>query len=423
MSEHTATVPQFLQCQGCKEANRSLIAGKLDWYSYSSLRNTANSITPVGEINLRRAKTMPRRETVIATMAHPSKTAARSTLARPNRRRSAGTLHSALKIFTVLLGVILLLQLIGPPILDQVVSSPSGLRFLSGSRENSVSTEWDLVIIKFLSTVRPIHFRTDKIESAFKENSSSPFVLLTLNSGVPSINVDNLHPMYKRHGRCSSVEYIIRNITSNPDFPPLNLTALIDVSDGEAPTVATFSSARHWHSWKDVIPMPLGNRNGWRAGKATPIESWDTYINENVVKTHANFPWSTKENKAVFRGSLRMCDHVLGSCNWENGARCQNSERWDECNRGVLYKRVWRIRQYFDVAFTRWVLRPDRNFHQVDGAPAAVEEIPFADFQKYKLILNVGAINGMFSTHLLPILQAVVSENEHQTSCMLTNEL
>ncbi|CDF36723.1 unnamed protein product [Chondrus crispus] len=147
-----------------------------------------------------------------------------------------------------------------------------------------------------------------------------------------------------------------------------------------------------------LTPVPLGNSRGTNVEWGTPFEGWNSYIDNTIVSKHANYSWNEKFEKALFRGSLSMQKFKLGSCNEENGGRCERAQKWNEVNRGVMYERAKQAPDLFDVGFTQLKKKEDGPAKCFDDAPQVRESIKFADFQKFKYILNVGNNQGKFAS-------------------------
>lgn len=264
--------------------------------------------------------------------------------------------------------------------------------------------EYQHIIRTFLSTVPHAHYRSDRMHFLHNRNKTFTCAIVTISRGQARVEWSKAPQAknYYHKGRLSVLEQTMKAVTSLPHFPyNINVTVLVDLTDGggaKRPVTTTFATARVWRAWTSMIPVPMGStedEDWWNisssTGTSNPVVGWDRYVQTFVVDKWKNYPWYSKESKAVFRGALKVCTFVLGSCNWENQAKCQRTAKWSECARGVLFKKVRRFRSLFDVAFTKWIMKKGKNFHQFDGAPLAKNSIAYADFQKYKFILNVGS--------------------------------
>lgn len=268
---------------------------------------------------------------------------------------------------------------------------------LSGVQESftTIRQDWKVVLNNFLDDTDPDMFSARKIRRHFYSdinNVQSTCMLVTIKNG----NV-TFHEKYKenRHSRASSAKYILRKIAKEKGRSLAGATFMVMMSDGHRPFVPTFGSARHWKDWKMLTPVPLGNSRGANLEWGTPFEGWNSYIDNTIVSTHANYSWNDKYEKALFRGSLSMQTYKLGSCNEENGGRCERATKWSEVTRGVLYERTKEAPDLFDIVFTQHKPKADGPGNQFEGAPRPQKSMKFHDFQKFKYIVNVGNNQGM----------------------------
>lgn len=264
----------------------------------------------------------------------------------------------------------------------------------------SVKIDFHRIISKFMNTAPPLSFSEDFIRRHFdnnENNSHNTTMLVIIRNGYASFVH---HFPESRHGRTSSVKYIVQKLlrdrmNRNGQLMP-NVTFPVMVNDGHQPRVPMFGSARHWKHWTMLIPVPLGNQRGVLEGWGTPLEGWDSYVKRRITNLQSRYPWISKENKALFRGALGMQSYKLGSCNSENYRACQRATKWSEVNRGVLYVVAGKREDLFDIGFTSHKSRPNAPQNAFQGAPRIVPIMPFEDFQKYKYLLNVGSNQGKF---------------------------
>lgn len=268
----------------------------------------------------------------------------------------------------------------------------------SGVQESftTIRQDWRIVLNNFLDDADPDMFSARKIREHFYSdfnNVQSSCMLVTIKNGNVTFN-----EKYREnsHSRASSVKYILRRIVKEKGPTLAGATFMVMVSDGHRPLVPTFGSARHWKDWKMLTPVPLGNSRGTNVEWGTPLEGWNSYIDNTIVNTHVNYSWNKKYEKALFRGSLSMQTYKLGSCNEENGGRCARAAKWSEVNRGVLYERTKEAPDLFDVVFTQHKPKADGPSNQFEGAPRPQESMKFHDFQKFKYVLNVGNNQGKY---------------------------
>lgn len=254
-----------------------------------------------------------------------------------------------------------------------------------------IRSSWIRVLSGFMRDLPISAFAAHDIVAHFKMNANNVqdnCVLVRIADGKATF--EKSFPD-ARHGRYTSVVYMITNILSEKAHGIPDMTFLVMLNDGHNPHVPTFGAARHWDSWQNLIPAPLGNVRGENEGWGSPLEGWDQYIAETVKDKRVDYPWDEKIRRAVFRGALQMQTYKLGSCNVQNRGKCERATAWDQVNRGVMYKKAQRRPDLFDVTFTKVRPRPGAGFRQLAGAPKAGEGIPFAELQKYKYVINAGS--------------------------------
>lgn len=259
--------------------------------------------------------------------------------------------------------------------------------------KTTVRDDWRGVIEYFLRDVPVDLFRPSAIEQHYEQdvnNAQQTCMLVTITDG----EVHFTERYGKAHGRAASVRYILRKIAARKKHILRNVTVLVMLSDGHRPRVPTIGSARHWTNWNFMIPAPIGNFRGHFQGWGSPLENWDQYVEEHITSTHKDYPWKSKIGKAVFRGALAMQTYTLGSCNEINGRECKGATRWDQVNRGVLYKESRKRLDLFDVGFSQLKPKLAIGPNQFEGAPKKAPPIDFRDFQKYKYVINVGSNQG-----------------------------
>lgn len=258
--------------------------------------------------------------------------------------------------------------------------------------QTSVREDWSGVIDYFMNGTTHAMYRASLIEAHYESNQKniqSSCMLVKIRNG----KVTFTEKYGNRHGRAASVKYILGKIVREQGARIADCTFLVMLTDGVRPKVITFGSARHWTSWRKMIPAPLGNFRGHREGWGNPIRDWDRYIDRHVTSTHHLYPWKSKVPKAVFRGSLVMQTYKLGSCN-EGRGFCVRAEKWSEVNRGVLYVQSRKQPHLFDVEFSQLKKKNGVGQGQFNGAPRSRKVLKFRDFQLYKYILNVGSNQG-----------------------------
>lgn len=267
--------------------------------------------------------------------------------------------------------------------------------FLSSSRQvpdtDEVVTIWKNVLGKFYKGIPIQAFAVKTIVLHYesdKNNILHNCMLIRIRDGHVNIT-KSFSP--SRHSRYTSVVYMLQKVLSGVDHQIPDVTFLVMLNDGHMPLVPTLGVARHWESWRFLVPVPMGNTRGESAGWGTPLEDWDKYISDTVVNTHEKFPWITKIPKAVFRGALLMQTWKLGSCNAENNGSCERANRWTDVARGAMYRAAQNNSDMFDIAFTKHGLKTDYGFQQFEGAPEVERGIPFHENQRYKYVLNVGS--------------------------------
>ncbi|KAI0564297.1 hypothetical protein FGB62_28g12 [Gracilaria domingensis] len=259
--------------------------------------------------------------------------------------------------------------------------------------------DWVSVINMFLEGTSVSDFSSRKIREHYRSNVNNvqdTCVLVRILDGNVTFTED-YHG--KRHSRASSVKYIINKIVRQKGRSLPGATFMVMVTDGHKPKVASFGSARHWKNWNLMIPAPLGNDRGVREGWGTPLEGWDEYIERTVLTTHSNYSWESKREKALFRGALSMQTYKLGTCNFENEAKCERATNWNEINRGVLYEKTKNRKDLVDIGFTSMKQKQNADKKQFEGAPDVVKSVKFTDYQKYKYVLNVGSNQGKDIMH------------------------
>lgn len=272
---------------------------------------------------------------------------------------------------------------------------------LRGVQEHltTIRQDWKIVVNNFMDDTDVSRYSARKIREHFHTDINSvqsTCILVTIRDGNVTFSqkFDD-----KRHSRTSSLKYILQKIVKEKGKSLAGATFMVMMSDGHRPLVPTFGSARHWKTWKMMIPVPLGNSRGGKAEWGTPFQGWDSYIDRTIVATHGNYSWNYKSEKAVFRGSLSMQKYILGSCNEENSGHCERAKRWNQVNRGVLYEICKEEPDLFDIGFTQHKRKADGPAEQLENAPAIVTPMKFHDFQNYKYVLNVGNNQGKSSTN------------------------
>lgn len=286
---------------------------------------------------------------------------------------------------------------------------------LTGVHEytTTVRQDWHEVIKTFLEDSPPAAFSARIIRAHYESglnNVKKTCMLVTIRHG--NVTYQEGFPS-KRHGRASSVKYVLEKIVKEKGTSMPGMTFLVMLTDGHKPAVPTFGSARHWENWRMMIPVPLGNSRGVKEEWGTPLKGWDTYIDKFVIASHKNYTWESKMSKALFRGALCMQSYILGSCNARNNGRCTRATRWHQVNRGVLYMKSVANKDILDVGFTSLKPKMGSARDQFENAPEPVGKMKFQDYQKYKLILNVGSNQGkLFSSCPVPI--------SHVKKCTLT---
>lgn len=366
----------------------------------------------------------------------------RRKFARPSDRPSVnvawapskhGAYTQAARLCASFLLLVVALRLLAPDlprtlhILPVLADQPVRSRQSGGGRYNASlpTAEYTRVVRTFLSTVPFAHFRSDRAAFLHSRNKTFTCALVTIRSGrVSSVEWSAARQARKyRNNRAlthlratleaalspSSSSASSSSRSSSPSSsqfstldPNLNLTFLVDLTNGSVgvrrPVALTLATARMWRGWTSAVPAPLALRPS-----TAPVVGWDATAAAHRA-SWPRFPWSAKAGRAVFRGALRVCTFASGSCSFSNGARCSRARHWRECARGLLFAKARRhAKTLFDVAFTSWGMHPARNFHQLDGAPPAVERMPFRNFQRYKLVLDVGS-NHDFSDRLRALL-------------------
>lgn len=286
----------------------------------------------------------------------------------------------------------------------------------------TIRQDWRVVLNNFLDDTEVEMFSARLIREHFHSdinNVQNTCMLVTIKNGNVTFQ-EKYRP--NQHSRASSVKYILRKIVREKGRSLAGATFMVMMSDGHRPRVPTFGSGRHWKSWKMLTPVPLGNSRGTNVEWGTPFEGWNSYIDNTIVSTHANYSWGDKFEKALFRGTLSMQKYKLGSCNEENGGRCVRAEKWSEINRGVLYQKAMVEPDLFDIVFTQHKKKADGPANCFDGAPPVGESMKFADFQKYKYIINVGNNQGKFGQMLVSVFSVwkCYRSNFEQTGNHLT---
>jgi hypothetical protein len=250
---------------------------------------------------------------------------------------------------------------------------------------------WTRVLARFMAHTSIPSYSASVIEQEYNANLNNVqdnSVLIKIRGGEATF-ITNFPA--KRHTRFSSVVHIIQTILREPSHEIPDVTFMVMLSDGHKPHVPTFGAARHWKSWTNLIPVPMGNTRGYREGSGTQLDGWDAYIDRTIASKHELYPWNSKFGRAVFRGTLAMQTYTLGSCNAGDGKKCARATRWDQVNRGVMYKRAWRRRDLFDISFTKHGMKADAGKQQMMGAPLFEDRLRFEDFQLYKYVLCVGS--------------------------------
>lgn len=254
-----------------------------------------------------------------------------------------------------------------------------------------LQASWIRVLSGFMKDLSVADFSENRIVNLYNMNANNlqwNCVLVRIRSGRASFEKAFSNT---KHGRYASVVYMVESILAEKGHGMPDFTFLVMLNDGHNPTVPTFGSARHWKSWNNLIPIPMGNSRGEVGGWGTPIMGWDHYIDSTVKSKRIDYPWKTKINRAVFRGALLMQSYKLGTCNVENKGKCVLATKWDQVNRGVMYKKSQSRPDLFDIAFTKVKSKDDQGEDQMKGAPFPGSGMPFVDLQKYKYILSTGS--------------------------------
>lgn len=272
-------------------------------------------------------------------------------------------------------------------------TTPSGGRDVGFDKE-SVSADFTRVITDFMNTAPLASFNRTSISTHYHEdhnNMHKTSMLVNIRNGVANFT----HQFHEsQHGRAESVKYIINKVIDDraaeglPKLP--DVTFIVMVSDGHGAKLATFGSARHWRHWVNLMPVPMGNRRGMALGWGTMLKDWDAYVDMFVTRTHANYTWESKIEKAFFRGTLSMQTYRLGSCNFENGHMCQIARNWTQINRGVLWIQSQKAPDLFDIGFTSIRKKSNSPPDSMVDSPKPMDGIKFVDYQKYKYLINVG---------------------------------
>lgn len=252
----------------------------------------------------------------------------------------------------------------------------------------TIRQDWRVAIASFLDDTEVKDFSKRRIKYHF-DNDVGKITDTTMLVEILEGNVTFTERYKGPHGRASSVKYILQKIVKEKKDSLPGVTFPVIVNDGYRPAVASFGSARHWNSWKALIPVPLGNTRGVAEGWGTPFQGWDAYIDRTIWTTRGNYSWEKKLPKALFRGSLCMQTNTLGSCN--DDGECRRATKWDQVNRGVMYTVASTRPDLFDIGFTALKGKPDMGEEQFNDAPMPMAKMEFKEYQRYKFILNVGS--------------------------------
>lgn len=292
---------------------------------------------------------------------------------------------------------------------------PRRILDLTGVDEHitTIKQDWMEVISSFMDETPVDSYRAETIRAHYNEdrnNVKRTCMLVSIQEGNVTFREE-----YKpnHHSRAHSVKYVLNKIMRERGSDLPGATFLVMVTDGHRPRVPTFGSARHWKNWKMLTPVPLGNYRGLRDAWGTPFKGWDRHVDENIRSTKDEFVWATKIPKAVFRGTLAMQRHKLGSCNEENSGRCEAATKWNQVNRGVMYEQAMMEPQLFDIAFTQHKPKEEADYQQFEGAPRPGNKMPFKDFQKYKYIINAGSNQGKHPALTFPDRSRTHYECDH----------
>lgn len=253
-------------------------------------------------------------------------------------------------------------------------------------------------IDEFYSGLSVKDFSSQNIQNAFFEQNNDirkHSVLIHIYNGTIDVEETRLLRKYKK-GRLPSLKYILHNFLNDSITPEDEICFIVNLNDGSYPQVPTFGSARHWKTWRYLIPVPLGNERGVSEGSmwSTPIKGWDNHVRKIVKISNEKYKWDEKRSQAVFRGRLTMTRHKLGTCNEENEWNCEPAESWKEVNRGILYLRSMKHKRLFDVGFTEKRGLIENKEPSMIPIPPDADAIEFLDFQKYKVVINVGNNHG-----------------------------
>jgi Glycosyl transferase family 90 len=259
------------------------------------------------------------------------------------------------------------------------------------SLQTGLVPTWTGVLAKFMADISLQKFATDVIEQEYTANLNKvqeSCVLVKIRGG--DVTFKTKFPA-KRHTRFTSVVYVVKKLLQEPGNEIPDVTFLVMLNDGYAPHVPTFGSARHWKNWNELIPVPMGNTRGQLEGSGTQLEGWDQYMESSVTSKHSLYPWKKKRSKAFFRGTLAMQSFKLGTCNADNNHNCVRATKWDQVNRGVMYKRAQARKDLFDIAFTKHASKLEADKQQFVGAPMFEDRLRIEDYQLYKYIICVGS--------------------------------
>jgi Glycosyl transferase family 90 len=282
--------------------------------------------------------------------------------------------------------------------LDRVQQSPAH-RFESSTwysekyhvLQRGLRPTWARVLSGFMANIHVSQFCSQTIIQHFEDdenNMHATSVLVTIAGG--NVTFDKRYGD-RKHSRYNSMVHSITMLLQAQNHKIPDMTFIVMLNDGHKPFVPTFGAARHWESWHNMIPVPMGNDRGQAEGWGSTISGWDKYISDNVKRTSDFYPWKSKINRAFFRGSLMMQTYKLGTCNKGGRRKCARASSWSEVARGVMYEKAQARPDLFDISFTKHGYKENIGPDQFKNAPTIGESVKFTEAQKYKYVLNVGS--------------------------------
>jgi len=260
------------------------------------------------------------------------------------------------------------------------------MEFRNGSMApgDNVAREFSVVIDEFFSSSSPLACHPKYLKEDLRlPEVNSVVAHVVFRDGDVTITPPRTEDI-GRFTRYPSLEFAMNAVAARYRVPDCEF--LVQLHDGNKFRVATFGSARHWKTWINLIPAPMGNERGMNSGSGTSMADWDTYVTENFLKTHSFYPWHTKTAKAIFRGNFGMQTHTLGSCNLGS---CRLAKNWKDVNRGALYVKSRERPDLLDVEFISKTDSIKGISPDVPIVPGS--RIPLQDHQKFKLVVSVGS--------------------------------